>query len=108
DDLFLVENLELPTAEPQHLLELAQHRRWGHSVLMVDVDEPPENLAAAVAGLRTINFIPAIGLNVHSLLKHQGLVLTLSTLDFLEKKLLWHDRRYSALQPLGLPHRDWP
>ncbi|XP_057244657.1 39S ribosomal protein L4, mitochondrial, partial [Malurus melanocephalus] len=49
--------------------------------------------------------VPA-GLNVHSLLKHRTLVLSLGAVTFLEQRLLWHERRYSALYPLGLPYRD--
>lgn len=48
------------------------------------------------------------GLNVHSMLKHQTLVLTLQTVAFLEEKLLWHDSRYTPLYPFHLPYSDFP
>lgn len=48
------------------------------------------------------------GLNVHSMLKHETLVLTLDTVTFLEKKLLWHDTRYTALYPFSMPYSDFP
>ena len=48
------------------------------------------------------------GLNVHSMLKHQTLVLTLPTVAFLEEKLLWHDSRYTPLYAFRLPYRDFP
>lgn len=48
------------------------------------------------------------GLNVHSMLKHQTLVLTLQTVAFLEKKLLWQDSRYTPLYPFRLPYCDFP
>jgi len=48
------------------------------------------------------------GLNVHSMLKHESLVLTLEAVKFLEKKLLWHDVRYTPLHPFKLPYRDLP
>lgn len=51
---------------------------------------------------------PNTGLNVHSLLKHQTLVLTLDAVAFLEQRLLWHDRRYSPLYPFSMPYRDLP
>nr|KAF6297630.1 mitochondrial ribosomal protein L4 [Pipistrellus kuhlii] len=47
-------------------------------------------------------------LNVHSMLKHQTLVLTLQTVAFLEEKLLWQDSRYSPLYPFRLPYCDFP
>uniref|UniRef100_A0A8V5GNF8 Large ribosomal subunit protein uL4m n=1 Tax=Melopsittacus undulatus TaxID=13146 RepID=A0A8V5GNF8_MELUD len=37
DDLHIVEDLELPTADPQYLQDLARFRHWGSSVLLVDV-----------------------------------------------------------------------
>ncbi|XP_077643869.1 large ribosomal subunit protein uL4m [Lonchura striata] len=108
DELHLVDTLEMPSSDPRYLLELARARRWGRSVLVVDSDEFPENISAAAEGLKSITLIPALGLNVHSLLKHQTLVLTLGAVAFLEQRLLWHDSRYSALVPFSLPHRDLP
>ncbi|XP_072458533.1 large ribosomal subunit protein uL4m [Notamacropus eugenii] len=109
DDLHVVDSLELPTSDPRYLLDLARHRCWGDSVLLVDMDEEmPQNIVSAVSNLKTINLVPAVGLNVHSMLKHQTLVLTLNTISFLEKKLLWHDKRYTALYPFRLPYSDFP
>ncbi|KAM4754561.1 large ribosomal subunit protein uL4m [Cyanocitta cristata] len=108
DDLHVVDTLEVPTSDPRYLLELARVRRWGPSVLVVDVNEFPENISAAAEGLKSITLIPALGLNVHSLLKHRTLVLTLGAVTFLEQRLLWHDRRFSALYPFSLPYRDLP
>ncbi|XP_010826684.1 PREDICTED: 39S ribosomal protein L4, mitochondrial isoform X2 [Bison bison bison] len=71
-------------------------------------EDMPQNVVAATSGLKTFNLIPAIGLNVHSMLKHQTLVLTLPTVAFLEEKLLWHDSRYTPLYPFRLPYRDFP
>ncbi|CAF87922.1 unnamed protein product, partial [Tetraodon nigroviridis] len=71
-------------------------------------EELPEDVLQATATLKSINVIPALGLNVHSLLKHQALVLTLETLRFLEDKLLWHDQRYTPLYPFRLPYSDLP
>lgn len=88
----------------------------------------------ATAKLKTVNVIPAIGefhrsnpslasirpnldavspppppgLNVHSMLKHEALVLTLETVRFLEEKLLWHEQRYTPLYPFNLPYADAP
>ncbi|XP_053907719.1 39S ribosomal protein L4, mitochondrial [Cuculus canorus] len=108
DDLHIVDNLDIPTSDPQYLLDLVRYRRWGSSVLIVDVNEAPENIATATATLKTINLIPAVGLNVYSMLKHEALVLTLDAVAFLEEKLLWHDTRYSALYPFSMPYRDTP
>uniref|UniRef100_A0A8D0W9P3 Large ribosomal subunit protein uL4m n=1 Tax=Sus scrofa TaxID=9823 RepID=A0A8D0W9P3_PIG len=110
DDLHIVDSLELPTADPQYLVELARYRRWGDSVLLVDLEheDMPQNVVAATSGLKTFNLVPAVGLNVHSMLKHQTLVLTLPTVAFLEEKLLWHNSRYTPLYPFRLPYCDFP
>ncbi|NWS85887.1 RM04 protein, partial [Toxostoma redivivum] len=108
DELHVVDSLELPSSDPRYLQDLARFRRWGHSVLIVDVNEFPENISAAAEGLKSITLIPALGLNVHSLLKHQSLVLTLDAVAFLEQRLLWHECRYSPLYPFCLPYRDLP
>lgn len=109
DYLHIVDSLNLPTPDPQYLLDLIRHRHWGESLLIVDAgEEIPENILRATESLKTVNIIPAIGLNVHSMLKHEALVLTLNTIKFLEDKLLWHDERYSPLYPFKLPYSDFP
>ncbi|XP_062869030.1 large ribosomal subunit protein uL4m isoform X1 [Trichomycterus rosablanca] len=109
DYLHIVDSLEIPTPEPHYLEELVKHRQWGESVLIVDVgDEFPHNILKATENLKTVNIIPVLGLNVHSMLKHESLVLTLEAVKFLEKKLLWHDTRFTPLYPFKLPYNDMP
>ncbi|XP_026160002.1 large ribosomal subunit protein uL4m [Mastacembelus armatus] len=109
DYLHVVDSLNIPTPDPQYILDLIRHRHWGESVLIVDVgEELPENMLQATVDLKTVNIIPAIGLNVHSMLKHEALVLTLDTVRFLEDKLLWQDQRYTPLYPFKLPYSDFP
>lgn len=109
DYLHIVDSLSIPTPDPQYLLELIRHRHWGESVLIVDAgEEIPENILQATASLKTVSVIPAVGLNVHSLLKHEAVILTLETVRFLEEKLLWHDERYTPLYPFKLPYSDFP
>lgn len=109
DYLHIVDSLNLPTPDPQYLLDLIKQKHWGESVLIVDVGEEfPENILQATANLKTVNIIPAIGLNVHSMLKHEAIVLTLETIKFLEDKLLWHNQRYTPLYPYKLPYSDFP
>ncbi|XP_011731444.1 large ribosomal subunit protein uL4m isoform X2 [Macaca nemestrina] len=110
DDLHIMDSLELPTRDPQYLTELARYRRWGDSVLLVDLtyEEMPQSIVEATSRLKTFNLIPAVGLNVHSMLKHQTLVLTLPTIAFLEDKLLWQDSRYKPLYPFNLPYSNFP
>ncbi|XP_049577280.1 large ribosomal subunit protein uL4m [Syngnathus scovelli] len=107
--LHVVDSLDIPSPDSRDLLDAVAHKNWEESLLIVDVnDNFPDNILKATETLKTVNLIPALGLNVHSLLKHEGLVLTLETLRFLEDKLLWHDQRYTPLYPFKLPYTDLP
>uniref|UniRef100_A0A8C1B0W5 Large ribosomal subunit protein uL4m n=1 Tax=Cyprinus carpio carpio TaxID=630221 RepID=A0A8C1B0W5_CYPCA len=97
DYLHIVDLLEIPAPDPHCLLDLVKLRQWGDSVLIVDVgDEFPQNILKATEDMKTVNIIPAIGLNVHSILKHESL------------KLLCHDVCYTPLYPFKLPYSDLP
>uniref|UniRef100_A0A2I3LZI1 Large ribosomal subunit protein uL4m n=1 Tax=Papio anubis TaxID=9555 RepID=A0A2I3LZI1_PAPAN len=63
DDLHIMDSLELPTGDPQYLTELARYRRWGDSVLLVDLtyEEMPQSIVEATSRLKTFNLIPAVG-----------------------------------------------
>lgn len=107
DYLHIVDSLDVPTPDPQYLTDLIKQRHWGQSVLLVDVGEEfPENILKATEELKSVSIIPAIGLNVHSILKYESLILTLETVRFLEEKLLWHDTRFTPLYPFRLPYSD--
>lgn len=91
DNLHIVDSLELPTDEPEYLEMLMENRGWGLSVLFIhENDIIPRNIALASGGVKQYNVMPAYGLNVYSMLKHETLVLTLPALDYIEKKLLSH------------------
>uniref|UniRef100_A0A8C4R9W6 Large ribosomal subunit protein uL4m n=1 Tax=Eptatretus burgeri TaxID=7764 RepID=A0A8C4R9W6_EPTBU len=109
DDLHIIDSVDLPTADPQYMMDFVRYRHWGDSVLIVDInDQMPENIVKATETLNTIGLIPAVAINVYSMLKYQTLVLTLPTVRFLEKKLLWHDTRFAPLYPYHMPYRDIP
>lgn len=109
DYFHVFDSLNLPTPDPHYLVDVLKHKCGGDSVLIVSgIDDIPENMLQATAGLKTVNIIPVIGLNVHSMLKHEVLVLTLDAIKFLENKLLWHDTRFSPLYPFKLPYTDLP
>lgn len=50
----------------------------------------PRNITAATDTIKHVNLMPAYGLNVYSMLKHDTLVLTRAALDHIETKLLTH------------------
>jgi len=89
DDLHVVEDLELPSADPDYLKDLVRTRNWAPSVLLVDtVDNFPANITAATDDIPHINLMPVYGLNVNSMIKHETLVVTKTAVEDLTVKLL--------------------
>ncbi|XP_068632617.1 large ribosomal subunit protein uL4m [Battus philenor] len=89
DDLHVVNNLELPSDEPNYLADLIEQRNWGPSVLIVDdSDIAPRNITVATDSLPHVNIMPVYGLNVYSMLKHDTLVLTMSAAEKIEERIL--------------------
>lgn len=94
DDLKIVDSFDLPTNDPKFLENLVEERFWGPSVLFVDnTDYVPENIAVICDQIKHMNIMPVYGLNVYSMLKHDTLVLTLSAVEEIEAKLLFHMNR---------------
>ncbi|XP_060562826.1 large ribosomal subunit protein uL4m-like [Ruditapes philippinarum] len=88
-DLHIVDSLQIPSDEPDYLLDLLDTRYWGFSALFVDDrDIMPQNIALAASDIKHVNLMPVYGLNVYSMLKHDTLVLTLKAVEKLEAKLL--------------------
>nr|CAG4647434.1 EOG090X0EDZ [Megafenestra aurita]SVE92674.1 EOG090X0EDZ [Megafenestra aurita] len=97
DDLQVVESLNLPTDDPSYLEKLVEERGWGPAVLFVDdSDIMPLNITAATDAIGHYNLMPVYGLNVHSMLKHQTLVLTLAAIKRIEERILFHLNRNDA------------
>ncbi|XP_049763345.1 39S ribosomal protein L4, mitochondrial [Schistocerca cancellata] len=94
DDLHIVSSLEIPNDDPKFIEDLLECRNWGPSVLFVDeLDIMPRNITAATDAINHVNLMPAYGLNVYSMLKHNTLVLTLAAVNHIEEKLLYHIHR---------------
>jgi len=89
DNLHIVESLDIPTSDPKHLRDIVESRGWGITALFVDdTDVLSRNFALAIDGCKGYNVMPVYGLNVYSILKHENLVLTLSAVEKIERKLL--------------------
>ncbi|XP_034249733.1 39S ribosomal protein L4, mitochondrial [Thrips palmi] len=94
DDLHIVNSLDIPTNDPTYLLDLAEERLWGPSVLFIDdTDLAPENFAVAADSIPHMTIMPVYGLNVFSMLKHDTLVLTLAAVERIEKQMLFFMNR---------------
>jgi len=89
DDLHVVEDLELPSEDPEYLKDLVRTRNWAPSVLLVDtVDSFPVNITSATDDIPHMNLMPVYGLNVNSMIKHETLVVTKRAVEDLTAKLL--------------------
>lgn len=91
NDLKIVKDLEsFESDDPKELEHALAERAWGPSTLLVDTaDVFPKNIALAAHTLGHVNLLPVYGLNVHSMIKHETLVLTVNALNDLENKLLY-------------------
>jgi large subunit ribosomal protein L4 len=107
NDVRIVDTLEgFPSDDPQYLLDFVDERKWGPSVLIVDKkDLFPTNIALASERVKHINLMPVYGLNVHSMLKHETLVLTLGALEEIEEKIMY---QFSRLDVWDLRKRHPP
>jgi len=105
DDIHVVENLDIPTADPEFLYELVKCRGWGESVLFSDTDDIfPENITASTEEIPHMNVMPVYGLNVHSMIKHQTLILTERAVESLTNKLLFALNRTDGRERQKLNH----
>ena len=85
------------------LWRVSEARNWGYSCLFVDTsDVAPLQLARQCAVIPGFTPMPLYGLNVHSILKHETLVLSRRALDLLEQRLL---NRIHMLGPKNVPFR---
>ncbi|XP_050036486.1 large ribosomal subunit protein uL4m isoform X2 [Dermacentor andersoni] len=106
DDLKVVDSLDVPTNDSKYLLKLVDERLWGPSVLFVDnTDYVSENIALICDEVKHFNIMPVYGLNVHSMLKHDTLVLTLSAVEEIENKLLFQMNRTDGKEVAQRDHR---
>jgi len=67
----------------------------------------PKNITLATDAIGHVNLMPTYGLNVFSMLKHETLVLTLSAVEKLEEKLIYHLNRNDSIAPakkFTVPH----
>lgn len=94
DDLHIVDDLEIPTEDPEYIKSLIIERKWGPSALFVNFEDiVPRNIAIATDEIGYINIMPAYGLNVFSMLKHDTLILTTKAAEHIQDRILYHLNR---------------
>lgn len=94
DDLHIVDDLEIPTEDPEYIKNLIIERKWGPSALFINLEDiVPRNIAVATNGIGYINVMPAYGLNVYSMLKHDTLILTTKATEHIQERILFNLNR---------------
>lgn len=94
DDLHIVDDLEIPTEDPQYIKTLVEERKWGPSVLFINHEDiVPRNIAIATDSIGYFNIMPAYGLNVYSMLKHNTLVMTIKAAEHIQERILYQYNR---------------
>lgn len=98
DDLHVINDLEIPTEDPEFIRNLIAERKWGPSVLLIDTDDiVPRNIAIATENIQHVNILPAYGLNVYSMLKYETLAITVRAVKHIEDKILYHLNRNDSV-----------
>lgn len=91
DDLHIVDDLEIPTDEPEYIRNLIVERKWGPSALFVNLEDVvPKNIAVATNDIAYYNIMPAYGLNVYSMLKHDTLILTTKAAEHIQDRIMYN------------------
>lgn len=69
DDLYIINDLEIPTNESSYIDELIEKRHWGPSVLFVDTEDiMPPNITEATDTIKHVNLMPVYGkLNIRDI-----------------------------------------
>lgn len=94
DDLHIVDDLEIPTEDPEYIKNLLIERKWGPSALFINLEDIiPRNIAIATDQIGYINVMPAYGLNVYSMLKHSTLILTTKAAEHIQERILYQLNR---------------
>lgn len=107
DDLHVVNDLEIPTEDPEFIKSLMEKRKWGPSLLMIDTEDIiSENLGIVADRLAYVNVMPAYGLNVYSMLKHNTLVMTARAVKYIEERILYQLHRNDSRQLTKKFHVD--
>lgn len=94
DDLHIVDDLEIPTEDPEYIRSLVDERKWGPAVLFINHEDiVPRNIAIATDSIGYLNIMPAYGLNVYSMLKHNTLIMTAKAAEHIQERILYQLNR---------------
>ncbi len=89
NNLMIVDGLDFFSTPKTSILVKALHNFEVRKVLIVGSDDDAKNanIKLACRNIPSALFIPAIGLNVYDIIKHESIILTLDALQSLEARL---------------------
>jgi large subunit ribosomal protein L4 len=79
--LVIVDNLDVEQGKTRELREKLGKLGFGNTVLVIDGDALNVSFARASSNLGSIDLLPAVGVNVYDILRHETLVLTRAGLE---------------------------
>ncbi|XP_047308272.1 50S ribosomal protein L4 isoform X2 [Impatiens glandulifera] len=85
--LLVYEDLLVPTHKTKNIVNYVSQMEDAKKFLLVDGEGIEENLKLATQNLHYVNVIPSIGLNVYSILLHDTLVMSRSSVEMIVKRM---------------------
>src|SRR3982750_244537 len=85
-NLFVVDNLDVKDGKTKELREKLGKLGFGKTALVIDGDALNVGFARASSNLESVNLLPAMGVNVYDIMRHDTLVLTRAAVEKLEAR----------------------
>ena len=84
--LIVVDNLDVKDGKTKELKAKLSGLGFGKTALVIDGDALNVGFARASSNLQSINLMPAVGVNVYDIMRHETLVLTRAAVEKLEAR----------------------
>src|SRR6266550_5868853 len=84
--LFVLDNLDVSEGKTRELRDKLGKLGFGKTALVIDGDALNVSFARASSNLESINLLPAVGVNVYDIMRHDTLVLTRAAVEKLEAR----------------------
>ncbi|HEX3677723.1 MAG TPA: 50S ribosomal protein L4, partial [Sphingomicrobium sp.] len=81
-----LDNLDLKDGKTKELNARLTSLGFGKTALVIDGDALNVGFARASSNLESVNLLPAVGLNVYDIMRHETLVLTRAAVEKLEDR----------------------
>ena len=85
-NLIVLDNLDVVEAKTKSLRSQLNKLGFGKTALIIDGDALNVGFARASSNLESVNLLPAVGLNVYDIMRHETLVLTRAAVEKLEDR----------------------